>query len=333
MFQIITAWNFVRLKNDLKKDVNAITLRGYNPSTFLTGEFSRKIYNHEIRSLSVSDIADFLCPNRRDLYLKKGKNINKVRRKKTWGGVAGRIVEKFIFDSFNEFKSYKASSSWLYSKVIKDVNYMSKNFGNENSSSFSELDKLKSRGDEDPNWLLKLLTYNGRAELGLRLLHKMMSKGKKNEMDVMDLEITQDELNPKPWQIGISRGVKPDFISKKYKVVGDIKTGIGGFKDYYLLTCAGYALAYENEMGKDGNINFGIIYFFPTRYSEHAKPISFGQVYIFPIDDALRNWFINIRNDAYRIISKELPPSFPDDKSHCSYCQFFDVCKSQGLRL
>jgi CRISPR/Cas system-associated exonuclease Cas4 (RecB family) len=333
MFQIITAWNFVHLENDLEKAVSNITLRGYNSRTFLTGEFSRMIANNEIRSLSISDIADYLCPTRRDLYFKKGRNRKRIRRRKTWGGVAGRIVENFTFYLFNEFKSYKARSSRLYSKIIGDVNCMSKNFRNKNSESFYELNGLRRRDDEDPDWLLKLLTCNGRAELGLRLLHKMISKGGKSEMDVADLEITQDELKPNPWQIGISRGVKPDFIVKRYKVIGDIKSGIGGFKDYYLLTCAGYALACENEKGKDGDINFGIIYFFPTRYSEHAKPISFGQVYIFPIDDALREWFLERRNDAYKIVSKNSPPDFPEDKSHCSYCQFYDICESQGLRL
>lgn len=333
MFQIITAWNFLYSESDLEKAVSNIRLRGYDSTTFLTGEFARRIANREIRSLSVSDIADTLCPSRRDLYFKKGRNRGRISRRKTWGQVAGKIVENFAFTMFNEFKSNKMKNSWSYLKVEKDVDSLSRKFKSNNKLSFLAISNLKSRPDEDPDWLLKLLTYNGRAELGLKLLHELVLKEGNKEMDIVDLKITQDELKPNPKQIGISSGVKPDFIIEKYKIIGDIKSGIGGFKDYYLLTCTGYALAYENEKGRNNDINFGIIYFFPTRYSEHAKPISFGQVYIFPIDDSLRDWFLVSRNQAYDIISQDSPPDFPSDTKHCSYCQFYSVCESQGLRL
>lgn len=331
MFQIITAWNFICLENDLDKAVSNIKLRGYNRDTFLTGEFVARITNKEIRPLSVSDIADFLCPSRRDLYFKKGKNRIRRRGRKTWGRVAGSLVENFAYTVFDRF--HKVKKSWSYSKVVKKANSVSQSFKGRNLQSFQALNRLKSRPDEESDWLLKLLTYNGRAELGLRLLHNVLSKGNKNEMNIDDLEIKPSELKPNPKQVGISRPVKPDFLVEKYKVVGDIKSGIGGFEDRYLLTCAGYALACENERREEGDINFGIIYFFPTRYSKHAKPVSFGQVYVFPIDDALRDWFLGIRNRAYGIVSADSPPKFPKDKSHCPYCQFYDVCKSQGLRL
>jgi len=331
MFQIITAWNFVCPEKDLERVVGNIKLRGYNSEIFLTGGFLTRITNKEIKPLSVSDIADFLCPSRRDLYFKKGKNRIRMKSRKTWGRLAGRVLENFAFTLFDKF--YELENSWSYSKIMETVNTISENFKDENFQSFQDLNRLKSRPDEESDWLLKLLTYDGRAELGLRLLHKVLSKGNNNEMDIKDLEITPGELKPNPKQIGISKPAKPDFLVEKYKVVGDIKSGIGGFKDHYLLTCAGYALAYENEKGKNNDINFGIIYFFPTRYSEHAKPISFGQVYIFPIDDALRDWFLSIRHRAYGIVSEDSPPDFPEDKSYCPFCQFYDICKSQGLRV
>lgn len=331
MFQIITAWNSIRLEKELKKTVDNIKLRGYDKETFLTGELMSRIASKEIRPLSVSDIADFLCPSRRDLYLKKGKNRIRIRRRGTWGSIAGRVVENFVFTMFKEF--YEVKNSWSYPRIIEKTNSISKSFKRKNLQSFQKLDKLKDRPAEEPDWLLKLLTYTGRAELGLRLLDKALSKGSSNGVNVKDLKVISGGLEPNPKQIGISKLIKPDFLVEKYKAVGDIKSGFGGFKDYYLLTCAGYALAYENEKGKNNGINFGIVYFFPTRSSERAKPVSFGQVYIFPIDDDLRGWFLNIRDSAYGIISKDSPPDFPDDKNHCLYCQFSDVCKSQGLRL
>ena len=39
-----------------------------------------------------------------------------------------------------------------------------------------------------------------------------------------------------------------------------IKSG-ASFKDFYPLSCAGYAIAYENQHGCGNDMNFGIIYF------------------------------------------------------------------------
>jgi len=331
MFQTITTWNFIRLESDLEKVESDVQLRGYNRDTFLTGRFSTKIANREIEPLSVSDIADILCPSRRDLYFKKGKNRGAVKSRKTWGRVGGQAVQNFAFTLFKKCRGMKSIRS--YQEVIREIDIVSKDFGRENLRILRDLDGLKRRPDEDPYWLLKLLTYNGRAELGLRLLHTLLSRGDNREMNIEDLEITIDGIKPNPVQIGINRPAKPDFIVEKHKVVGDIKTGIGGFKDHYLLTCAGYALAYENERGEDSNIDFGIIYFFPTRYSVHAKPISLGQVYIFPIDDDLRDWFLKTRDRAYDTVSDDSFPVFPGDKTHCPYCQFIDSCVSEGLEL
>ena len=338
MFQVITAWNLISPGKSMKDAVENVSLRGYNPDTYLTGEFVAKIVNKEINPLSVSDIADVLCPTRRDLYFKKGKN-RPLRRKKrtTWGSVAGRLVEAYITEVFQQYSGVR--SSWTYSKIGKKLDALSENFVKTNEKDFNKLNKLKSRPDEKPDWLMKLLTFGGRAELGAILLHRILKGKDSNLMNAADLNVLSYPLKPDPREIGISRNVKPDFIVEKYKVIGDVKSSVLGFKEHFLLTCAGYALAYENQQKKkkdeNKDINFGIIYFFPTRYSEHAKSVSFGQVYIFPIDDGLREYFLTIRNKAYEIISKDKPPDFPKpkDRGHCAYCQFYNICKSQGLKL
>lgn len=335
MFQIITAWNFTRPDIELQEKINNVKLRGYNAETFLTGEFAAKIANREIKSLSVSDIADTLCPTRRDLYYKKGKNkpSGTRRSQKTWGNVAGYVVENFTLALFDKLRN--GGNVRTYSNVTEKLNILSNNFRTDNSGNFTSLNRLKSTPEEDPDWLLKLLDYNGRAELGLKLLHKKLL-GCNSEINLNDFKINQDNsliINPTPKQIGISRGVKPDFLIGRSDIVGDIKSGMGGFQDRYLLTCVGYALAYENEKGNGHNMNFGVIYFLPTRHSRFVRPISFSQVYIFPIDDNSRQYFMDTRNEAYSIISKDLIPKFPHDKDHCSYCQFYEKCKKEGLTL
>ena len=88
MFQVMAMWNLTRPDLEMKDSVENIKLRGYNSNpedkVFLTGQFALKIKNKELKSLSVSDIADRYCPTRRDLYYKKGINRSSKSRRSTW---------------------------------------------------------------------------------------------------------------------------------------------------------------------------------------------------------------------------------------------------------
>jgi len=337
MYQIITSWNLADPKKEAQKIIDEITIRGYNAEeAFLTGELAANIKEQNIKSLSVSNIADRLCPTRRDLYLNKGKNKpSGIRIQERWGRIAGPVIEKYIYNMFDDLCRRRGIKK--YNDIKQRLETFSTNFKNEHEEDFSKLNSLKTKPGEEPDWLLRLLDFNGRAELGSKLLHKEILANNGMEINIKDLKINKDdaiEINPDPIKIGISKHVKPDFLIEKFGIVGDIKSGIGGFKDRYLLTCVGYALAYENEKGKGHDINFGIIYYFPTRHSEYVKPVTFSQVYIFPIDDNLRQWFIDFRNKDYKIISKDTIPDFPEmeNRNDCSlYCKFYDDCTSRGL--
>jgi CRISPR/Cas system-associated exonuclease Cas4 (RecB family) len=338
MIQIVTSWNLSNPRSEAKETINKIKLRGYNTEdVYLTGELAARIKENELRSLSVSDIADLLCPTRRDLYINKGRNRAKdVDTKPRWGRIAGQVVERYIYDNFEDLRRKKRTTN--YRTLRYKVNRFTKEFIDRNSNALSELAKLKTRAEEDPHWLIKLLNINGRIEYGLKNMHNVLQKNGRIDVDIHDIETNRSnslKINPTPSQIGISRGIKPDFRVSKLGIIGDIKSGVGGFQDRYLLTCAGYALANENEKGKKGNINFGIIYLLPTRYSGYVKPVSFAQVYIFPIDDPLRQWFIDTRNQAYAVIAKIKIPRFPklNKRDACAlYCKYYDYCKSQGLK-
>jgi len=339
MFQVVTMWNLSRPDEEMEDNVQDLKLRGYCPETFLTGQFAVKLSTNEIKPLSVSNIADKYCHTRRDLYFMKGfDHLNGKRRQiTTWGQRAGHIAEDYIEAIVKEQnKRNKRTYSKLRSEEKRVYDYF-------NSSQNKNIEKLKALEEKtyrstvgDTEWLLSLLSNTGRAELGLKLLHSLIKED--DSIDFNHIEI-KTKIKPKPNQIGINSPATPDFIildrrdDIKTGIVGDIKTGTE-FKPFHQLTCAGYALAYENQHKKD--INWGIIYFFPTRNpTAYVRPITFAQIYIFPIDDNLRRWFINFRDDAYNKISGSEPPELPpeDKRNHCYYCRFKDYCKSQGLEL
>ncbi len=332
MFQVVIMWNLSRPDEEMEDNVQNIELRGYDPETFLTGEFAVKLSTKKIRLLSVSNISDRYCHTRRDLYFVKGINhLANKEDKTTWGRVAGNIVESHIERILGENKEHDLS----YSSLIINGRGLNESFVNSKKKRINYLREIEEKAEEvktgDTDWLLKLLDNNGRAELGLKLLHSLVKES--NSIDIDHIRIDQ-KIKPN-LQIGISSPATPDFIIPVSGIVGDIKTGIN-FTDHFLLTCAGYALAYENQHGEKKNINWGIIYFFPTRVpTEYVRPLTFPQIYIFPIDDNLRKWFIGTRNEAYNIISKLEPPKFPlkDETNHCSHCRFKNYCKNQGLKL
>lgn len=358
MFQVITMWNLSRPDEEMKESVENIELRGCNSDTVLTGEFARRIslrleldkqrkegqisedeYKRELRSsgaigpLSVSNIADRYCPARRDLYFVKGINRpSDISDKTTWGRVAGNTVESYL----NRILGENVEQGRSYSSLVNGGRSLNENFVNFNSRSIKRLQHIEEESEDvrtgDTNWFLQLLNYNGRAELGLKLLHSLIKE--EESLDLTYIKGKQ-KISPSASQIGISSPASPDFIIPDFGVVGDIKTGIN-FTDHFLLTCAGYALAYENQHGKGYDINWGIIYFFPTRIpTEYVRPLTFTQIYIFPIDDSLRDWFIRVRDSAYDTISKPNPPDFPpeDERKHCKHCRFKDYCINKGLEL
>jgi len=331
-------WNLVKPNEQIHNSIKDINLRGYNPEISLTGEFAWKLANDEIRPLSVSDIADRYCPTRRDLYFRKG--VNRLSRRmrqnaETLGSKAGTLVEKYLI---NVVITPNTIETPKYSDIINisDKNYQS--FMNEANivrtiKQLKELEKdIEVKENGNTEWLQELLKNNGRAEFALSYLNGIL----KENLSVLEddfligdnakIDVNSSFRESKVKKIGINLPATPDFIIPKYRIIGDIKTGIE-FKDHFQLTCAGYALAYESVYGNGHEIDWGVIYFFPTRTpSLFRRSITFAQVYIFPIDDYLRIEFLEKRDEAYRIISNQKAPKLPVDKVHCHYCRFFNHC-------
>ena len=343
MFQVIVMWNLTRPDQELGEIVKNIKLRGYNKDTFITGEFAWKITEEKIKPLSISDIADRYCPTRRDLYFRKGlkRPSGRIRRGiKTWGSKVGNLVEKYVF---NVFESSKGFTSPKYNNIIEVSDENHNNYISYNVNSIKELKNLEEKFSEEKGnteWLEKLLRSNGRAEFAFQYLNEILKEENSiNNKDILCGEHAKIDMPKKRKQhikqVGISLPATPDFIIPKYGIVGDIKTGIE-FKPHFQLTCAGYALAYENVKGESNDINWGLIYFFPTRKpSLFRKSITFAQVYIFPLDDYLRKEFLAKRDEAYAIISNPQKPYLPqtNEREHCEYCRFKEICIQDGLNL
>jgi CRISPR/Cas system-associated exonuclease Cas4 (RecB family) len=170
------------------------------------------------------------------------------------------------------------------------------------------------------------LRYTGKFELSMleadRLLGKKTGKTKKHEfLRNFPIQYKDITIQPNPKMIGINSPSKPDFLIPDLYIVGDVKSG-KQFEECYRLTCAGYALAYENQQGKNHNIDFGIIYFLGT----HTSNFYVAQTYLFLIDDELRREFLDKRNDVLNILASGRIPDFVERDQYCIRCKYLDVC-------
>jgi len=341
MFKIATTWNTTSPGRSAVEDFKRIEQRGYNERVVaLTGQFASKLSEGVIRSLSVSDIADKKCPTRRDLYYGKGVNRltpSELRRykEKSWGRSAGNLIEKYLQEMIGSRNTRLATNK--YSEINSKSPIYHGAFIGSKDRELQEMKRLETTSygiqSGDTDWLMRLLLFNTGIELGGKMLHKTVKDGGV----LRPKQIQQIVINPKTNQIGISAQAKPDFAITRLKIVGDIKTA-PSFQTHYQLTCAGYAIAYENQYGNGNDINWGIIYFIPNRIpSARVRLLTNAQIYVFPISEDLRSWFLSERDSAYSQISRETVPDFPsnveDKMRSCPYCGFKSYCISEGLVL
>ncbi|OIN98159.1 hypothetical protein COY52_03150 [Candidatus Desantisbacteria bacterium CG_4_10_14_0_8_um_filter_48_22] len=321
MLQIIPKISLLNAEKEFEKVISGIELRGYinKPPVSVTGGIQWDLAEEKIKSLSIDDITNIFCPSRRDIYMKR---VLKIKGSKNWGRVTGQLVESCMFGFADKYKdNISINRVRTYESLSKKANLFMADFSKKNKKEVAELTKFKNSPGEDEDLLLRQLNYALRYELIMLRATRKLS-GNKSGSEV----IPHMKIEPNTKILGISSPSTPDFVIPGLSAIGDIKTGFE-FKDYYRLAAAGYALAYENQKGVGNDINLGLIYYFPTR----KKDISFAHLYIFVIDDTLRQEFLDMRDKALLVmkeafsVSKTVPALAELDK-HCIYCKYRSEC-------
>ena len=317
MFQIIPKLSLINIGKDFKDAIKNVSIRGYSnePPVVVTGAFMLGLKEEKIPPLSVGEITHLICPTRRDIYM--GRVLRK-EGKKTWGRTTGSILDLCFRGFNNDYKNRDMNRVKKYTSIIDEsTDFISK----KRAKWLSKLSEFKSVPEENPDWMIKNLDYTLRYELIMLKVGQFLREG------LLSHDIDNDlKINPDCKKIGLSKGLKPDLFIAQVPAIGDIKSG-HQFEDYFRLTAAGYALAYENEHGANNDINLGVIYFFPKR----QKDISFAHLHVFIIDDKLRQEFLNRRDDALKVLLDALGasktiPDFVDREKHCINCKFVDDC-------
>lgn len=338
MYHISSGWLLHDIPFSLLEESRRITLRGYHEELVRLSDFAWGV------PLSVDDIVSDVCPVRKDLYNDKARGLKGTQKngRMTWGRLTGMIVEPYCTGLLGKFDDlYTTGRKITYQSLINDVNTYSEEFFSQESIHRKLRELTKTAADEGlypARHIQLILQYSARNELAFLGADWVLGGGpngavpKLTERVPIVVDKAALKIHPKSDLIGISDPATPDFLLKGVSLVGDVKSGVG-FKHTYQLTCAGYALARESELGPAGDTNFGIVYFIET----HSPVPAPARAYFFVISDALRRAFIDRRDDAFNVLSQSILTKQPPDitpvkrKVHCIHCKFLDVCDSDRL--
>jgi len=335
MYHVSSGWLLHDIPSAYRKEIEQIKLRGYDEEFIkLPGDFAWK------ESLSVDDIASDICPVRKDLYNSKARGLKGKEKngRMTWGRRAGTVVEKYCTGLLGVFDDlYAGQPNVTYQTLIDKVHAYSKSFfASENGirRQMKELEKIAAEEKSDsPQYLELVLQYSARNELAFLaadwILGGLHTRRGAKLTERLPIVINRQrlEIHPDTAITGISAPAIPDFLITGTDSVGDVKSG-KEFKHSHQMTCAGYALARESELGPSGNTNIGIIYFIET----HGFTPVPARAYFFVISDVLRRAFIDRRDKAYSVLSRSAQTrqrpdiSTVDRERHCVHCKFLEVC-------
>jgi CRISPR/Cas system-associated exonuclease Cas4 (RecB family) len=320
MHSVISSMNlmdsdiFPTIKKDNRSD------RGYNEKSLLTGQLL--LLQERCGSININDITNEYCKSNVQLYLEKGKNKAKYKRKKAiskHNTILGQLIEEFVMASMNaDFPNTPRP----YNELISQCDLHHASFLQTNNDRIKKMIGMEGvpETNRTAEKIIDGIRYCSRYELLFRILQHYFD----NDSEIFP---TPQKIHPKK-ELGVGKEAAPDFLIKVGQniIIGDIKTG-ENFEDYHKLLATGYALAYESQHEID--VNFGIIYFIPTRKValKSKNHFIFPQIHLFEIDSSLRRDFIGLRNQKYEIISNDQIPNFPSDKTRChSSCKYSKNC-------
>jgi len=306
---------------DLRRNAKEeISIRGY--------DISRVKINPDLKNkawfLPVNEIISSYCLTGRYIYLKRFVPDTKIE--KTWDSFKGRIIDNLFKDLYETFSAYVQGTK------IKEflVFAMLQEFGKKKLTEIKkQIDKDKKKmisapKEDDVSEFLEDIRNLLRLETELCssiIDHKISMKkdiNLKSEVALLFPFIFKVKINAS--DLGFKEGAEPDFIYR-HMAIGDIKTG--EWQDFFYLTCAAYALAYEFEHKKD--IDIGVI-LNPIFHKQRTVPLYYNSEMVV-IKDKYRKDVLLLRDKKIKLIKDQIDPKTPKNESDCPEgCGYLNYC-------
>jgi CRISPR-associated protein Csa1 len=303
---------FKLLRTELQNLGISEELRGWNWQSPPVEPPARNMF------FGVSDLAARYCKTLRDIYLKRIENIKPPPNLKMFEGiiyhgmatdavtkVKSLLFEKGIIGGANIIEDLMPNIENAYERIIWDAS--------------NTVGKLEERDVEavrrKASSFYKYLLVQAASKVDL-----VLSKFPHIDVDSLVNQAVPPIVERKVdgSLIGLSKELSADVYTPAY-AVADLKTG--EIRDFHPYAPTGYALAMEAD--EETAVNFGMIIY--VKLSPY-RPVPTIQTKTFLIGDELRREFLEIRDEAFEIVSNARDPGKP---AACpDFCPYYQVCVS-----
>lgn len=268
---------------------------------------------------SVSELAGRYCSSMRDIYLRRVLGVKAPASVKTARGVVLHnlnrelllSIKRLLFsgDAHCGFELVEAVSPLmvgLVEKALLYADYMLSGVGED----------VKAQLRDEALAFCRFLAVQAAARLD-----QALSKHPNSDVDSL-VSIAVPPIAERKVDgslVGLSKELSVDVYTP-FNAVADLKTGEE--REFHPYALAGYALALEADEGVPVDYGFVVYVRFPG-------PVPSFKVKCFVIGDELRREFIEIRDEAYELVSASRDPGKPPN---CPiYCPYHPVCRGGSV--
>jgi CRISPR-associated protein Csa1 len=285
---------------DARRQTVADELRGWNwPQPPL-----KAIYDHP---LGVSEVAAGYCPTGRDVYLRR------VTGARTLPGRLfndGQALHRAVADAFTDAKRL------IYRYGVDCLPYLEQ-LSSRSSAEVAEVESPNGSAADtlgSPIQLVRAFEMRRIIERVEAVLAKHRSIGA-DALAALALPV-HVELRVDGRYLGLSQHLAVDAVTFPEGIVMELKSGSA--EPFHRLTTTGYALVLESLF--EVPIDIGCIVYVRIKDGRLTVERDFH-----PIDDSLRQTFIEQRDDKMRMIEHEFDPGLPPVCR--ATCPFLGVCR------
>jgi CRISPR-associated protein Csa1 len=306
---------FRLLRKELEAKGVSEELRGWSFDSPPVELLSRSIL------FSVSELAGRYCQFMRDIYLRRVLNVKPPPSVKMARGIVLHTISRESISAVKRllFSSEVRSGSELVENLLPLTKNVVDRSVIETESHLAKLSNdVKNQLKVEASAFFRFLIIQAAARID-----QAISKYPHSDVDsIINVAVPPVvERKVDGGLVGLSRELSIDIYTP-FNAIVDLKTG--EVREFHPYAATGYALAMEAEEGTP--IDFGFIVY--VRIESPRLVPSFRLRY-FVIGDELRREFLELRDEAYEVISvgrdPGKPPKCPD------YCPYYVVCVGEKL--
>ncbi|MEM2089411.1 MAG: type I-A CRISPR-associated protein Cas4/Csa1 [Thermoproteota archaeon] len=305
---------FKILRADLQRLGVSEELRGWGWQSPPVEPPSRSLF------FGVSDLAARYCKTLRDVYLKRVENVKPPPNLKMFEGI---VYHGVATDAVTRVKSTLFERGMMGgADIVEDLMPRVENACERLIwDAINAVGRLEDRDVEavkrKAKFFYRYLVVQAASQVDLTL----------SKFPHIDVDSLVNQAIPPIVErkvdgslVGLSKELSADVYTPAY-AVADLKTG--EVRDFHPYAPTGYALALEAD--EETAVNFGMVIY--IRLSAQ-KPVPTIQTKCFLIGDELRREFLEIRDEAFEIVSNARDPGRP---AVCpDYCPYYAVCTSES---